>query len=59
MRAAWTGDERRELHNQHSTQGKLAVATCIAFVVGWCFMAWDYSMSISRIAWVITAVRGR
>ncbi|MEP6766060.1 MAG: hypothetical protein ABJB66_17230 [Gemmatimonadaceae bacterium] len=41
------GDERRELHTQHSVQGKLAVAVCIAFVVGWCFMAWDYSMTIS------------
>ncbi|WP_337172171.1 hypothetical protein [Gemmatimonas aurantiaca] len=47
MRAAWTGDERRELHSQHSLQGKLAVAVCIAFPIGWCFMAWDYSMSIS------------
>ncbi|MCA0376505.1 MAG: hypothetical protein LCH84_12700 [Gemmatimonadetes bacterium] len=59
MRAAWSGDERRELHTQHSTQGKLAVAVCIAFVVGWCFMAWDYSMSISlhfqqtMYAWIV------
>jgi hypothetical protein len=59
MRAAWTGDERRELHSQHSTQGKLAVAVCIAFVFGWCFMAWDYSMSISlhfqqtMYAWIV------
>jgi hypothetical protein len=59
MRAAWTGDERRELHTQHSAQGKLAVAVCMAFVIGWCFMAWDYSMSISlhfqqtMYAWIV------
>ncbi|MBL0940161.1 MAG: hypothetical protein IBJ03_14800 [Gemmatimonadaceae bacterium] len=59
MRAAWSGDERRELHSQHSTQGKLAVAVCISFVVGWCFMAWDYSMTISlhfqqtMYAWIV------
>lgn len=47
MRAAWSGDERRELHTQHSLQGKLAVAICIVFTVGWSIMSWDYSMSIS------------
>ncbi len=53
------GDERRELHTQHSRQGKLGVAVCIAFVVGWSFMAWDYSMTISlhfqqtMYAWII------
>lgn len=53
------GDERRELHSQHSTQGKLGVAVCIAFVVGWCVMAWDYSMTISlhfqqtMYAWIV------
>ncbi len=58
MRAGF-GDERRELHSQHSTQGKLAVAVCIAFVVGWCFMAWDYSMTLSlhfqqtMYAWIV------
>lgn len=58
MRAGF-GDERRELHTQHSLQGKLAVAVCISFVVGWCFMAWDYSMSISlhfqqtMYAWIV------
>ncbi len=41
------GDERRELHTQHSAQGKLGVAVCIVFVLGWCVMAWDYSMTIS------------
>ena len=46
MRAQF-GHERRELHSQHSAQGKLGVAVCIVFVVGWCFMAWDYSMSLS------------
>ena len=59
MRAGWSGDERRELHTQHSTQGKLGVAVPIAFVVGWCFMAWDYSMTISlhfqqtMYAWIV------
>jgi hypothetical protein len=59
MRAGWLGDERRELHNTHSLQGKLAVAVCIAFVVGWCFMAWDYSMTLSlhfqqtMYAWIV------
>jgi len=58
MRAAF-GDERRELHTQHSVQGKLAVAVCMSFVIGWCFMAWDYSMSISlhfqqtMYAWIV------
>ncbi len=58
MRAGF-GDERRELHTQHSLQGKLAVAVCISFVVGWCFLAWDYSMSISlhfqqtMYAWIV------
>lgn len=53
------GDERRELHTQHSKQGKLAVAVCMAFVIGWCFMAWDYSMTISlhfqqtMYAWIV------
>ena len=33
MRAGF-GDERRELHSQHSVQGKIAVAVCMAFVIG-------------------------
>jgi hypothetical protein len=59
MRAAWSGDERRELHTQHSAQGKLGVAVAMSFVIGWCFMAWDYSMSISlhfqqtMYAWIV------
>jgi len=59
MRAAWSGDERRELHTQHSVQGKVAVGVILTFVVGWCFMAWDYSMSISlhfqqtMYAWIV------
>jgi hypothetical protein len=59
MRANWLGDERRELHNTHSKQGKLAVAVCMSFVVGWCFMAWDYSMTLSlhfqqtMYAWIV------
>ena len=53
------GDERRELHSQHSLQGKVGVAACIAFVVVWCFLAWDYSMSITlhfqqtMYAWIV------
>jgi len=53
------GDERRELHSQHSLQGKVGVAVCITFVVGWCILAWDYSMSISlhfqqtMYAWIV------
>lgn len=58
MRAGW-GDERRELHSQHSLQGKVAVAVIMSFVVGWCFMAWDYSMTLSlhfqqtMYAWIV------
>jgi hypothetical protein len=58
MRAGF-GDERRELHSQHSIQGKLAVAVCMSFVIGWCFMAWDYSMTLSlhfqqtMYAWIV------
>lgn len=53
------GDERRELHSQHSEQGKVAVAICLAFTIGWTFLAWDYSMSITlhfqqtMYAWII------
>lgn len=53
------GDERRELHTQHSLQGKVGVAVCIIFVVGWCALAWDYSMTISlhfqqtMYAWIV------
>ena len=53
------GDERRELHSQHSLQGKLAVAVCLVFVFGWCVMAWDYSMTLSlhfqqtMYAWIV------
>jgi hypothetical protein len=58
MRNAF-GNERRELHSQHSLQGKLGVAVVIVFVVTWCFLAWDYSMSISlhfqqtMYAWIV------
>lgn len=58
MRAGF-GDERRELHSQHSLQGKIAVAVCMTFVFGWCFMAWDYSMTLSlhfqqtMYAWIV------
>jgi hypothetical protein len=45
MRAGF-GDERRELHNTHSLQGKLAVLTVIVFGFGWCVLSWDQSMSL-------------
>ncbi len=41
------GDERRELHSQHSLQGKVGVAVCLIFALGWTVLSWDYSMSIS------------
>ena len=58
MRAGF-GEERRELHSTHSILGKLAVAVCMLFVVGWCFMAWDYSMTLTlhwqqtMYAWIV------
>ncbi|MBL0172718.1 MAG: hypothetical protein IPP90_18825 [Gemmatimonadaceae bacterium] len=58
MRAGF-GDERRELHSQHSLQGKVAIAVCMTFVLGWCVMAWDYSMTLSlhfqqtMYAWIV------
>ena len=45
MRAGF-GDERRELHNTHSTQGKLAIALAMLFGFGWVVLAWDHSMSL-------------
>ncbi|MBI3793073.1 MAG: hypothetical protein HY275_19650 [Gemmatimonadetes bacterium] len=44
MRAGF-GHERRELHTQHSLQGKIAVAMCIIFGFGTVVLAWDLSMS--------------
>ena len=44
MRAGF-GDERRELHTQHSLQGKIAVALVILFAFGWVALSWDLSMS--------------
>jgi hypothetical protein len=58
MRAGF-GDERRELHTQHSLQGKVGVAVIMTFVLGWCVMAWDYSMTLSlhfqqtMYAWIV------
>jgi hypothetical protein len=45
MRAGF-GEERRELHNTHSLQGKIAVAMALVFGFGWCMLAWDHSMSL-------------
>ena len=44
MRAGF-GHERRELHTQHSLQGKLAVIMVIVFGFGSVVLAWDLSMS--------------
>ncbi len=44
MRAGF-GHERRELHTQHSIQGKIAVALLIVFGFGSVTLAWDLSMS--------------
>jgi hypothetical protein len=58
MRAGFR-DERRELHSQHSLQGKVGVAVILLFTLGWCVLAWDYSMSISlhfqqtMYAWIV------
>jgi hypothetical protein len=45
MRAGF-GDERRELHSTHSTQGKLAVFLALVFGFGWVILSWDLSMSV-------------
>ena len=45
MRAGW-GDERRELHTQHSIQGKIAVAMAIVFGFGWMLLHYDLSMAL-------------
>ena len=45
MRAGW-GEERRELHNQHSLQGKIAVAMAIIFGFGWMLLHYDLSMAL-------------
>ena len=45
MRAAF-GEERRELHDTHSIQGRIAVFMAIVFAFGWCVLAWDQSMSL-------------
>lgn len=45
MRAGF-GEERRELHNTHSFQGKLAVFLALVFAFGWSILAWDLSMSM-------------
>ena len=39
------GHERRELHTQHSRQGKIAVAMVIIFGFGSVLLSWDLSMS--------------
>jgi hypothetical protein len=39
------GDERRELHTTHSTQGYLAVALAFVWGFGWIVLSWDLSMT--------------
>jgi hypothetical protein len=41
------GEERREIHDTHGSQGPIAVAMIILFAVGWSLLAWDLSMSLS------------
>jgi hypothetical protein len=40
------GEERREIHSQHSLQGKIAVAMAIVFGFGWMFLAYDLAMGL-------------
>ena len=40
------GDERREIHTTHSTQGRLAVFLCLAFGFFMSLLSWDLSMSL-------------
>jgi hypothetical protein len=46
MRRAF-GEERREIHATHTTQGRLAVWLCLAFAFGWSVLSWDLSMGLS------------
>lgn len=39
-------EERREIHSTHSLQGTLAVVLGLVFGFGWCFLAFDLSMSL-------------
>lgn len=41
------GEERREIHATHTTQGRLAVWLCLVFGFGWSVLAWDLSMGLS------------
>ncbi len=53
------GEERRELHDTHQSTGKLAVAVAMVFGLGWCVLAWDYSMTLTlhwqqtMYAWIV------
>ncbi len=55
MRATF-GEERRELHNTHSLQGKLAVFMAIIWAFGWIILAWDQSMSLDP--WFFSTMYG-
>ena len=39
-------EERREIHDTHSTQGRLAVWLVLAFGFGWSLLSYDLSMSL-------------
>ena len=41
------GDERREIHTTHTTQGRLAVWLVLFFAYGWSVLSWDLSMGLS------------
>ncbi|MGH7638973.1 MAG: hypothetical protein ACREOK_15090 [Gemmatimonadaceae bacterium] len=41
------GEERREIHSTHTTQGRLAIWVCLVFGFGWSVLAWDLSMGLS------------
>ena len=45
MRRGW-GEERREMFRTHSTQGWLAVVMGLVWGFGWCFLAFDLSMTL-------------
>lgn len=55
MRAGF-GEERRELHNTHNLQGKLAVFMAIVWAFGWIVLAWDHSMTLDP--WFFSTMYG-
>lgn len=45
MRRGWR-EERREIHETHSRQGWLAIVLALVWGFGWCFLAFDLSMTL-------------